>query len=168
MGWMFYGCNILKEIKGINNFNTNKVTNMKSMFQECNALEYLDLSNFNTSNATDMSWMFNGCNKLKQIKGINNFNINKTTIDEMFNDCDKLGILILKFNSTEQSITNFPMICHKSDIFSNVLQKLYLKFPQFKSKNIQFTANGGIIDTSITLEKNNIKNSTSILVCDFE
>ena len=41
----------LKEIKGINNFNTSQVTNMKSMFNQCNELEYLDLSNFDTSKA---------------------------------------------------------------------------------------------------------------------
>ena len=168
MGWMFYGCSILKQINGLNIFNTNKVTNMKSMFQECKELEYLDLSNFNTSNVTVMSWMFSGCNKLKQVKGINNFNINKPTVDEMFNDCDNLGIFILKFLSTNQEINNFSMICHKSDIFSNVIQKLYLKFPKFDKNNIEFTANGGIIDSSKTLEKNNIKKNTSILMCEFD
>ena len=39
--------NNLKAIKGINNFNTLKVTKMTTMFQECYELEYLDLSNFN-------------------------------------------------------------------------------------------------------------------------
>ena len=64
---IIYGCHNLKQIKGINNFKTNKVTNMKAMFQECNELEYLDLTNFNTFNVTDMGWMFNECHKLKQI-----------------------------------------------------------------------------------------------------
>ena len=32
---MFNHCEKLKEIKGINKFNTNKVTNMKAMFQAC-------------------------------------------------------------------------------------------------------------------------------------
>ena len=47
---MFGHCLKLKEIKGINNFNTSKVKNMKYMFSECKELEYIDLSNFNTSN----------------------------------------------------------------------------------------------------------------------
>ena len=59
--WMFNLCHKLKEIKGINNFNTTKVTNMRTMFQKCNVLEYLDLSNFNTINVTDMGWMFSEC-----------------------------------------------------------------------------------------------------------
>ena len=71
MGWMFNKCHKLKEIKGINQFITNNVTNMTTMFQGCNEIEYLDLSNFNTSNVTDMECMFNKCHKLKEIKGIN-------------------------------------------------------------------------------------------------
>ena len=55
---MFNECHKLKEIKGINKFNTNKVTDMNTMFQLCKELEYLDLSNFDTSKVTDMSWMF--------------------------------------------------------------------------------------------------------------
>ena len=56
MSWMFNQCHKLKEIKGINNFNTIKVKNINSMFQRCNELEYLDLSNFNTFNVTDMEF----------------------------------------------------------------------------------------------------------------
>ena len=33
MGWMFNECHKLKEIKGINNFNTSKVTNMRVNFK---------------------------------------------------------------------------------------------------------------------------------------
>ena len=55
MGFMFNKCILLKEIKGINRFNTNKVNNMKAMFQECNELQYLDLSNFDTSKIIDMT-----------------------------------------------------------------------------------------------------------------
>ena len=54
-------CNKLKEIKGIKSLNTNQVTNMNSMFQDCHEIEFLDLSNFNISKVNDMGWMFNGC-----------------------------------------------------------------------------------------------------------
>ena len=69
---MFNQCHKLKEIKGINNFNTSKVTNMNTMFQNCYELEHLDLSNFNTSNVTNMAWMFDQCNKLKYLN-LSNF-----------------------------------------------------------------------------------------------
>ena len=62
---MFNNCNKLKEIKGIEKFNTNKVADMNALFQACNEIEYLDLSNFNTSNVKNMALMFNKCHKLK-------------------------------------------------------------------------------------------------------
>ena len=67
MSWTFNECHKLKEIKGINKFNTNKVNNMKAMFHNCNEIENLDLSNFDTSHVTNMSWMFYNCNKLKYL-----------------------------------------------------------------------------------------------------
>ena len=77
MEGMFCGCYKLREIKGINKFNTINVKNMNGMFRNCYDLEYLDLSNFNTSNVVNMEIMFLDCNKLKKIKGINKFYKNK-------------------------------------------------------------------------------------------
>ena len=57
----------LTEIKGIEKFNTSKVTNMKCMFQNCINLSSLDLSSFDTSNVTDMSYMFSQTKNLKNI-----------------------------------------------------------------------------------------------------
>jgi len=71
MSYMFNECHKLKEIKGINRFITNKVTDMTTMFQECYELKNLDLSNYNTSNVTNMSWMFNKCNNLKYLNLLN-------------------------------------------------------------------------------------------------
>ena len=68
---MFLDCYKLKQIKGINKFNTSKVTNMLGMFQNCKELEYLDLSNFDTSLVTNMYNMFDFCYKLKHFKGNN-------------------------------------------------------------------------------------------------
>jgi surface protein len=79
MGFMFAKCYKLKEIKGINKFNTNQVTNMSTMFGKCNELEYLDLSNFNTSKVNDMECMFNECYKIKYL-GLSNFSINNECI----------------------------------------------------------------------------------------
>ena len=70
---MFYGCRKLKEIKGLNKFETRKV---KEMFYNCNQIEYLDLSNFNTSNVTNMSYMISFCLNLKEVKGLDKFNKN--------------------------------------------------------------------------------------------
>ena len=65
MSFMFRQCLKLKQINGINNFNTENVTKMNSMFNECYILQHLDLSNFITDKVIDMSFMFNNCYKLK-------------------------------------------------------------------------------------------------------
>ena len=49
------------------NFNTRKVYNMVSMFEECSSLEELNLSNFSTKNA-DLSFMFRNCSSLKKLE----------------------------------------------------------------------------------------------------
>ncbi len=70
MSNMFNRCHKLKEIKGINNFNTSQVISMEEMFKECYELEILDLTNFNSEKISDMRCMFKDCHKLKEVKGI--------------------------------------------------------------------------------------------------
>ena len=75
MSYMFNECYNIKEIKGIETFNTINVTDMSVMFKGCKELKSLQL-NFDTMNVNNMEFMFTECNKLKEIKGIENF---KTT-----------------------------------------------------------------------------------------
>ena len=101
MSFMFNGCYKLKEIKGIEKFNTSYTNVMKGMFQECHEIEYIDLSSFDTSNVNDMSFMFNECRKLKQIKGIEKFNTsNVTTMNGMFQECNEIENLNLSSFNT--------------------------------------------------------------------
>ena len=101
MSYMFHECNLLKEIKAINKFNTKNVLYMNGMFQLCSELEYLDLSEFETSNVVDMHSMFSGCHKLKEIKGVNKF-ITQRVIDmkNMFQECNLLEYLDLSNYNT--------------------------------------------------------------------
>lgn len=75
----FYGCTNLTEIKGIENLNTEKVTNMGFMFYDCYALTSLDVSKFDTQNVEDMSNMFASCEKLKSLN-VSNFNTQNVKI----------------------------------------------------------------------------------------
>ena len=178
---MFNECHKLKEIKGINNFNTSNVTDMTAMFQDCYGLEYLDLSNFNTSNVEDMEAMFNNCHKLKEIKGIIKFDLNNVkNKNKIFDGCTNLNQIILsKFNATIRNNNEkhiFVIIyindleiqhlipCYVSDVFTTVEEKLYNKYPELKNKKIYYTANGITINRSDTLENNNIKSSTDIFI----
>ena len=53
--WWFGNCFYLTEIEGIENLNTQNVTDMRNMFTCCYELTSLDVSNFNTQNVEDMT-----------------------------------------------------------------------------------------------------------------
>ena len=55
---MFRDCKSLKEIKGLNNLNTNKGINFDYMFYGCSSLTSLDISNFDTRKAEIFTAMF--------------------------------------------------------------------------------------------------------------
>ena len=80
----------LKQIEGIENLNTENVTNMSDMFYSCSGLISLDVTHFNTANVTSMSYMFYGCSGLISLD-VTNFNTaNVTDMSYMFYGCNKL------------------------------------------------------------------------------
>ena len=76
-------------------------------------------------------------------------------------------IIAVNFTSLDQNI-NYPMACKKTDIFENILVKLYNEFPNLKYKKIYFIANGNVVNRSLTFEQNKIKNGTTILIRENE
>ena len=98
----FANCFYLTEIEGIENLNTEKVTNMGSMFSGCSALTSLDVSNFNTQNVKNMNGMFCDCSNLTSLD-LTNFNTAKVTnMGNMFLGCSNLTSLDLtNFNTAK-------------------------------------------------------------------
>ena len=98
----FADCFYLTEIEGIENLNTEKVTNMGSMFSGCYALTSLDVSNFNTEKVTYMSSMFEDCQELSSLD-LSKFNTaNVKNMEDMFKECRKLSLLDLSNFNTER------------------------------------------------------------------
>ena len=64
---MFCKCNNIIHID-FSKFNTQNVTDMKSMFYKCSSLTTLNLSSFVFSNENNTKDMFNKCSNLKIIK----------------------------------------------------------------------------------------------------
>ena len=86
----FADCFYLTEIEGIENLNTQNVTDMSDMFTCCYALTSLDVSNFNTQNVEDMTDMFLGCEGLSLLD-LSNFNTaNVMGMSSMFSGCSTL------------------------------------------------------------------------------
>ena len=85
------------------------------MFNECYAMEYIDLSNFNTSNVNDMSHMFSRCHNLKVIIGIDKFNTSKViNMTAMFQDCNEIEYIDLSnfITSNVNDMTNMFNSCY--------------------------------------------------------
>ena len=69
MNSMFSNCESLKSLPAnIANWNTKNVTDMGYMFYACkNLIEIKDLEKWNTTNVTNIEGMFVGCEELKHI-----------------------------------------------------------------------------------------------------
>ena len=88
--WFAY-CTNLTKIEGIENLNTENVTDMDQMFYQCSNLSSLDLSNFNTEKVTDMYEMFRKCSALTTIFASEKFVTGQVTEGrDMFFGCEKL------------------------------------------------------------------------------
>ena len=106
----FAGFENLTKIKGIENLNTSKVTDMSRMFDWCFKLTNLDVSNFNTSNVTDMSRMFAYCYSLTNLD-VGNFDTsNVTDMSGMFKGAESFNQPIDKWNVKESNEDVYEMI----------------------------------------------------------
>ena len=108
----------LETITGLEYLNTEKVTDMSYMFNNCSKLTSLDVSKFNTANVTNMSYMFFACSKLTSLD-VTNFNTeNVKNMVRMFHNCSALTSLdVTKFNTG--NVTNMRyMFCACSALTS--------------------------------------------------
>ena len=64
---MIQGLSAMTAIEGLENLNTEKMTDMSYMFYRCEALTSLDLRSFDISQVTNMNSMFEFCNALTTI-----------------------------------------------------------------------------------------------------
>ncbi len=103
MASMFYNCNALTEVPL---FDTSNVTNMYCMFQMCGALTEVPL--FDTSNVTNMSFMFHACSSLTEVPSFDMRNV--TNAANMFYNCRSLTscwVKNIKYNLQVGSGTSY-------------------------------------------------------------
>ena len=99
----FQECGNLETISGLDYLNTENVTDMSNMFNNCIILPSLDLSNFNTAKVTNMSCMFKNCKELSSLTLSESFNtVNVTNMSSMFYGCSQLSSLALSNFNTEK------------------------------------------------------------------
>ena len=101
---MFYECDSLRSVKGLEHININELTDLSDVFYGCKSLIHLsDISEWDTSNITNMSNIFYGCSSLETIPDISNWNTGKLKkMDKMFYGCSSLKALpdISKWNTS--------------------------------------------------------------------
>ena len=143
---MFYQCENLEEIIGLDKLNTSKALSMNSMFYMCNKLKEIDLSNFDTSKVTDMYAMFHSCRALTELDVTNFRTSNVTNMGFMFFGCSSLVSLDLskfdmakvveKENSTGGSYT----------LRDNMLNfQTSTTDPQFKELFLPYNVQEGVV-----------------------
>lgn len=117
---MFDGTNITKLNVMRNTYN---VTNMNSMFRECQYLTSIDISDWNTSQVDNLNEMFFKCENLDTVV-MKNWDVSNVQYTmNMFFDCTKLRVLDLSgWNLTYDRLVNH------SDMFYNCtnLEKIIL------------------------------------------
>ncbi len=111
LAYFFRGMTYLTEIRGLDNFDTSKVTNMAGMFYDCRSLKALDLSSFNTSNVTDMSNMFFNCLSLEKLSLINFRTCFVTNMGSMFGNCSELSEIDFGRDFDTSEVKDFHSMC---------------------------------------------------------
>ena len=97
----FQNCSSLTTINGIENLNTEEVTDMDYMFYNCSSLTTLDLSGFNTAKVKYMTMMFGNCSKLTRIYVSDQFTTSAvTSSSDMFTSCNSL-VGAIKYDSSK-------------------------------------------------------------------
>ena len=146
---MFMEFKNLIQINFNNNFNTSKVTNMFSMFQECSSLTSLDLSSFDTSKVTNMLQMFRKCSALKSLI-LSSFNTsNVPNMGNMFYSCSSLMSLDLSSFNTSKVTNMFSMFNGCSSLTS-------LNLSSFNTSNV--TEMNGMFNGCSSLTSLNLSN----------
>ena len=118
MELMFANCSTLTSLD-VTKFNTAKVRNMYSMFMNCSGLKSLDVTNFDTGNVISMAYMFYGCSALTSLD-LTNFNTAKVMdMCFMFKKCSGLTSLDLtKFNTAE--VTDMRQMFHECSALTTI------------------------------------------------
>ena len=174
----------LETITGLEYLNTENVTNMGSMFNNCSKLTSLDVTKFNTANVTDMSYMFYNCSKLTSLE-VTKFNTAYVTnMTSMFARCSALTSLdVTKFNTanvtdmnsmfygcdalTSLDVTNFntEKVSGMSYMFSGCTNLTSLDVTKFNTANVSdmsYMFSGCTNLTSLDVTKFNTANVTNM------
>ncbi|WP_427813261.1 BspA family leucine-rich repeat surface protein [Enterococcus sp. 22-H-5-01] len=152
MDFMFYETQSLKEIKGLDKFNTSKVTVMNQMFLGT-GLSTINVSSFDTSRVYDMRYMFYRTSNLTSLD-LSNFNTNEVSyMQNMFTDSSIKELNISSFD-TSTKYTNMDSMFLRANNLSTLTIGPKFKDTANKSQLTNVPTNALYIGQWIYLDKN--------------
>ena len=100
-----------------------------------------------------------------------NLNLKDKTINELREKLERYPfelkedekMLTVSFSSSTKML-HYSVICKNTDIFTNIENKLYIQYPEYKEEQTFFTVNGRAINKYYTLDENKIKDNDVILL----
>lgn len=126
---MFENSKHLRSLKLPKGFIGSSVTNLNATFKGCESLTELDLSGSNSENVKEMNEMFYGCRALSKLD-LTDFKTGQvTTMENMFCDCSTLETLDVSSFNTENVTTMLGM-------FNNCSSLRSLDLPGFNTPNV--------------------------------
>ena len=129
----FHHCTNLATIEGIENLNTENVTNMHGMFFYCPNLSSLDLTNFSTGNVTDMNAMFGDCQKLSSLD-LTSFNTaNVTEMNFMFQGCSALTTIYASEMFVTDQVEGYDMFKYCTNLKDYSVREIDSKYANYKT-----------------------------------
>lgn len=156
MAGMFYECEKLTTIEGIDKFDTSQSTLMRSMFFRCIELKSLDVSNFKTGKVQDFSHMFSYCSKLSVID-VSDFDTSAaTTLAAMFSACSVKQLDLSKFNTSN--------VIHMNNMFTACWSLSSLDVSNFNTSKVtnmyaMFSYTGSLKSLDLTsFDTSNVEN----------
>ena len=147
MSSMFFNCSSLTSLD-VTHFNTANVTDMMSMFSNCSSLTSLDVTHFNTAKVTNMGNMFSSCSSLTSLD-VTHFNTaNVTDMSSMFSSCSSLASLdVTHFNTA--NVTNMShMFYHCSSLTS--LDVAHFNTAKVTDMKFMFSSCSSLISLDVT------------------
>ena len=130
--YWFCNCSELTDIEGIENLNTENVTNMRGMFFNCPNLSSLDLTNFSTGNVTDMNAMFGYC-QLSSLD-LTSFNTaNVTEMNFMFQGCSALTTIYASKMFVTDQVEGYGMFKDCTNLKDYSAREIDSKYANYKT-----------------------------------
>jgi surface protein len=147
MFWCQSRASTTKQIIGVENFNTSKVTNMTSVFRGQAGLTSLDLSKWKTNDVTIMNGIFWNCKKLTSLN-LTGWNTSKVTdFSNFFNECNALEDFSCLDELDMSAGTSFSSMFYNCKKLSNITMLAYY----LNSSNMKITEQISVLVTALVI-----------------